>query len=183
MRAFRGAWGFAVCLIAARPPAAAAQTGQFVGLDSLRVLVSGVTGEAPARLTADAVRGQIRAVLAGGGIVVDPAEASTTPALRVGFSIRRLEGGWVIGVRAEVVELGVSLREYVGEVSRRLDDPSRGAAQSDSVLGDVRRNLTTWSRFAVATCGMDAGYDTALAVVEQLTAELAEAIAQDNPGG
>ncbi|HET7039069.1 MAG TPA: hypothetical protein VFH97_04225 [Gemmatimonadales bacterium] len=169
--------------MAVRPPAATAQTGQFAGLDSLRVVVSGVTGEAPERLTADTVRRQIGAVLAGRGIAVDSAETSATPALRVGFSIRRLEGGWVIGVRAEVVELGVSLREYVREVSRRLDDPARGAAQSDSVLGDVRRNLTTWSRFVVATCGTDAGYDTALAVVEQLAAELAQAVANDNPGG
>lgn len=180
MRAFRGVWGLAVGLLGAPALGAAAQTGQFTGLDTLRVFVSGVGGDVPPGLTPDAVRAQIGAVLAGAGIATDSGEASTAPALRVGFSIRRLEGGWVLGVRAEVVELSVSLREYVREVSSRIDDPSRGAAVPDSVLGDVRRNFTTWSRFAVATCGTDAGYDTALAVAEQLVSELAEAIKNDN---
>lgn len=182
MRAFVS-WGLVVTALAAGPSPAAAQTGQFIGLDSLRVFVSGVGTDAPAGLTPDVVRRQIQAVLAGAGIAIDSGEASTAPALRVGFSIRRLEGGWVLGVRAELVELSASLREYVFEVARRRRDASRGPAEPDSVLGGVMRNFTTWSRFAVATCGTDAGYDTALAVVEQLVAELAEAIKHDNPDG
>lgn len=182
MRACRRAWGVTVCLLAA-PAGVAAQTGQFAGLDSLRVFVSEPGAVAPPGLTPVAVRRQIEAVLAGAEIATDTAEGSLAPALRVGFSIRRLEGGWVLGVRAEVVELAVSLREYVREVSRRRADPSRGAAEPDSVLGDVSRQVTTWSRFAVATCSTDAGYDTALAVVEQLVAELTGVIRGDNPGG
>jgi hypothetical protein len=182
MRVLLGALSVAVGLLAA-PPAATGQTGQFVGVDSLRVFVAGLGADVPAGLTPAAVLGKIGTVLSGAGIGTDSAESAAAPALRVGFSIRKLEGGWVIGVRAELVEVSVSLREYVREVSRRLEDPSRGVAEPDSVLGALMRNFTTWSRFAVATCPTEAGSDAALTVVEQLVTELTGAIKADNPPG
>jgi hypothetical protein len=162
--------------------AAVGQTGQFVGVDSLRVFVS-LGADVPAGLTPEVVLNRVEAVMARAGIGADSAETSEAPALRVGFSIRRLEGGWVVGVRAEVVEVSVSLREYAWEVLRRRQDPSRGDAEPDSVLGGVMRNFTTWSRFAVATCPTEAGSETALSVVEQLVEELTGAIRADNPPG
>lgn len=181
--ALSGAWRLAMSLLVASPPAVTGQHRQFVGVDSFRVFVGGLGADAPAGLTPDAVQAQVEAILAGAGIGTDSASMSAAPALRVGFSLRRLEGGWVIGVRAEVVELSVSLREYVWEAARRNTDPSRGSMEPDSVLGGVMRNFTTWSRFAVATCATEAGYDTALAVVGQLVAELTSAIRLDNPDG
>lgn len=183
MRGSVRGWGLAVSLLAGSSAGAVAQTGQFVGVDTLRVFVTGLSGELPAGLTTDAVRGEIESVLAGVGIGTDTADATTAPALRVGFSIVQLPGGWVIGVRVELVEVSVSLREYVWEVSRRTEDPARGDATPDSVLGAVMRNFTTWSRFAIATCGTEEGYDTAVAVLRQLVVELGGTVMLDNPDG
>lgn len=183
MRQLFRASGLALSLLAVGARGGAAQGGQFVGVDSFRVFVSGLGTDVPSGLTPDAIRGQVEAILTGAGIGIDSASTSSAPTLSMGFSLRRLEGGWVIGVRAEVVEPSVSLREYVWEVARRNADRSRGATEPDSVLGGVVRNFTTWSRFAVATCATDAGYDTALTVTAQLVAELTSVIRLDNPGG
>jgi hypothetical protein len=178
---FRGL-GVAASLLVG-PSAAAGQTGQFAGVDTLRVYVGSLGSDVPTGLTQDTVRHRVETALAAAGIAIDSAEESAAPALRLGFSIRRLEGGWVIVVRAELIELSVSLREYVREVARRSEDPSRGATEPDSVLGGVMRNLPTWSRLAVATSGTDAGAETALGVVDQLVAELTGAISADNQPG
>lgn len=183
MRDFSRITGLALGLLAGGSATALGQDGQFTGVDSVQVFVSGLGADAPTELTAAAVHTHIAAILTGAGIGIDSASTSSAPALRLGFSLRRLEGGWVIGVRAEVVEPSVSLREYVWETARRRADPSRGTAEPDSVLGVVMRNFTTWSRFAVATCPTDAGYDTALAVAGQLVVELTNLMQRDNAAG
>jgi hypothetical protein len=59
----------------AGPTLALAQTGQFAGVDSLRVVVGSLGSVAPAGLTPDTVRAQVSAWLSAAGIAVDSVES------------------------------------------------------------------------------------------------------------
>lgn len=175
------ALGMATVLLAA-PSGTMAQMGQFAGVDSLRVVVGSLGGAAPAGLTPDTVRAQVSAWLSTAGIAVDSVEESIAPGLTVGFSIRELPGGWVIGVRVELVELAVSVREYMQEMERKGEEAPVEATGIQTALWDLRRNATTWSRYAVATAPTERGYEAAITVLQQLVTELTNAIAADNTG-
>jgi hypothetical protein len=169
-----------VAAVAAGHTAAIGQTGQFAGVDSVRVVVGSLGNAAPAGLTQDTIRSQVVAWLSGAGIAIDTAEASLAPGLAAGFSIRELPGGWIVGVRVELVEPSVSVREYAREKARLGDDAPRDAAEVEAALWSLRRNATTWSRHAVATAPTERGYEGAITVLQQLVTELINAIAADN---
>jgi hypothetical protein len=83
----------------------------------------------------------------------------------------------------EFVELAVSVREYIQEVERRGEAAPVEATDIQAALWDLRRNATTWSRYAVATAPTERGYEAAITVLQQLVTELTNAIAADNAGG
>jgi hypothetical protein len=170
-------------VLLAGPGLALAQTGQFAGVDSLRVVVGQLGNATPNGLTPDTVRAQLQTWLTEAGIAVDTAEESMTPGLTVGFSIRELPGGWVIGVRLEVVEPTVSVREYVREMTARGEAAPRAAEDIEAALWSLRRNATTWSRYAVATAPTEQGFEAAIIVLRQQVTELANQIVADNAGG
>jgi len=179
MRAFLRGVGVAAALTTG-PTLMPAQTGQFEGVDSLRVVVGTMGSAAPTGLTPDTVRSQLIEWLSESGIAIDTAEASLAPGLTAGFSIRELPGGWVVGVRLELVEPSVSVREYARERERLGDAAPRDAADVEAALWSLRRNATTWSRYAVATAPTERGYEAAITVLRQLVAELVNAIMADS---
>jgi len=178
MRAFLRGMGMAAALVTG-PTLMAGQTGQFAGVDSVRVVVGSMGSATPAGLTPDTVRSQLIDWLTESGIAIDTAEASLAPGLTAGFSIRELPGGWVVGVRLELVEPAVSVREYARERERLGNAAPRDAAEVDAVLWSLRRNATTWSRYAVATAPTERGYEAAITVLRQLVGELVNAIMAD----
>jgi hypothetical protein len=173
-------WLSVIAGLLAGPTLTLAQTDQFAGVDSLRVVVGSLGGAAPTGLTQDTVRSQVAAWLSEAGIEIDTAEASLTPGLTAGFSIRELPGGWVLGVRVELVEPSVSVREYARERARLGEEAPREVAEVEAALWGLRRNATTWSRYAVATAPTERGYEAAITVLQQLVTELINAIAADN---